>query len=225
MARKLRGEAAHGTQKGKNWLRVNFPTAAEKRRAKAKWVVLTAADRAQRTADRASAGKVSEFVGVSWRRGSDGRRGSKWVCHISHEGKQENLGSYDDEWEAAWAVDKVARKLRGKEAHGGSPKNGPTYLFHRLNFPTPSEVRRADSVNMPAYKPPAYKGVDASGMPRVYKPRVYTIAFLTRGSGLERAARFQCLTVRAFRHGGSAGALRGPEPLAHVGAARTREVE
>jgi hypothetical protein len=61
------------------------------------------------------------------------------TAQIRHENKNEHLGCFDDEREAARAVDTAARRLRGKNAHGGrSGKN-----WNRLNFPTEREAKRA----------------------------------------------------------------------------------
>ena len=45
-----------------------------------------------------------------------------------------NLGSFDDEEEAARAFDAAAREIRGEQAHGGGPG-----LRYRLNFPTAAD--------------------------------------------------------------------------------------
>ena len=50
-------------------------------------------------------------MGVSWV-----KRDRKWQAEIKHDGKQQRLGSFDDEHEAARAVDKRARQLRGADA-------------------------------------------------------------------------------------------------------------
>ena len=87
--------------------------------------------------DKAAAAAVSErqgpskFVGVSWN-----KRDRKWGAYINHEGNREHLGSFDDEHEAARAVDTAARRLRGEDAHGGREGR------HWLNFPTEAEVKR-----------------------------------------------------------------------------------
>jgi hypothetical protein len=75
---------------------------------------------------------TSEYVGVSWN-----KKRRKWKAQISHDGKNQYLGSYDDEREAARAVDTAARQLRGEDAHGGRFGMGHWY---RLNFPTDAEV-------------------------------------------------------------------------------------
>jgi hypothetical protein len=80
---------------------------------------------------------TSKFVGVSWH-----KRDRKWTARIRHGGKSQSLGEFRDELEAARAVDTVARRLRGKDAHGGRWPSGGR-IWHRLNFPTEEEVKRA----------------------------------------------------------------------------------
>ena len=92
--------------------------------------------------DKAAAAAVSErqgpskFVGVSWN-----KRDRKWGAYINHEGNRQHLGSFDDEHEAARAVDTAARRLWCGDAHGRRAGNGTNW--HRLNFPTAGEVKRA----------------------------------------------------------------------------------
>ena len=75
-------------------------------------------------------GFKSDFVGVCWQ-----KRGW-WTVSIKRAGKQENLGQFLDEQEAARAFDAAARRLRPQgEAHG--VKSGRNWL--RLNFPTVEE--------------------------------------------------------------------------------------
>jgi hypothetical protein len=54
------------------------------------------------------------------------------MARIYHGGKRQHLGYFDDEHEAARAVDTAARQLRGEDAHGG--RSGSHWL--RLNFPS-----------------------------------------------------------------------------------------
>jgi hypothetical protein len=75
------------------------------------------------------------------------KRDGKWKAAIKHNGKQQYLGRFDDEHEAARAVATAARRLRGEDAHGGRAGNK---LWHRLNFPSKREARRAKSLGMPA---------------------------------------------------------------------------
>eukprot|EP01046_Picozoa_sp_COSAG06_P017145 COSAG06_NODE_1155_length_10484_cov_7.061759_7_plen_497_part_00 len=132
-ARRLRGEDAHGGRAGKNLLRLNFPTEGEVKRAQERGALLTAEDKAAAIAASARQGP-SQFVGVSW-----DKLNRKWKANIRNDGKQQSLGSFDDEHEAARAVDTAARRLRGEDAHGG--RAGTNWL--RLNFPTEREVERA----------------------------------------------------------------------------------
>jgi hypothetical protein len=87
-------------------------------------------------------------VGVSWK-----KHGRKWTAAIKHNRKRHHLGSFDDEREAARAVDTAARRLRGEDAHGGRSLrvlrgSGDTWL--RLNFPSKREAERAEALGMPA---------------------------------------------------------------------------
>ena len=76
-------------------------------------------------------------MGVSWH-----KKDRKWIARIRHDGKQQRLGCFDDEREAARAFDTEARRLRGDGAHGGRA-GGTGKIWHRLNFPTEAEVKRA----------------------------------------------------------------------------------
>eukprot|EP01046_Picozoa_sp_COSAG06_P018755 COSAG06_NODE_1315_length_9884_cov_7.666326_5_plen_71_part_00 len=55
-----------------------------------------------------------KFVGVGWH-----KQRRKWQARIDHDGKGQHLGYFNDEQEVARAVDTVARRLRGEDAHGG----------------------------------------------------------------------------------------------------------
>jgi hypothetical protein len=135
-ARLLRGEDAHGGRSGKgNWLRLNFPTEEEVKRAQERGALLTEEDKAAAAAASHRQGP-SKFVGVCWNKES-----RKWKAEITHDGKQQYLGYFADEREAARAVDTAARRLRGEDAHGGRCSQGKQWL--RLNFPTEREVKRA----------------------------------------------------------------------------------
>eukprot|EP01046_Picozoa_sp_COSAG06_P045535 COSAG06_NODE_6310_length_2989_cov_55.070588_1_plen_615_part_00 len=136
-ARRLRGEDAHGGRAGKgNWLRLNFPTEGEVKRAQERGALLTDEDKAAAAAASKQQGP-SEFVGVTWV-----KRDRKWQATISHDGKQKHQGLFDDEHEAARAVDTAARRLRGEDAHDGRARAGGRKWL-RLNFPTEAEVKQA----------------------------------------------------------------------------------
>ena len=80
-------------------------------------------------------------MGVHWH-----KQGCKWKAAISHDGKRQHLGRFDDDREAARAFDTAARRLQGEEAHGGRTRAN----WHRLNFPSEREAERADALGMPA---------------------------------------------------------------------------
>jgi hypothetical protein len=139
VARRLRGEDAHGGRSGNGtWLRLNFPTEGEVKRAQAS-ALLTEKHKAEAASEQQG---PSEFIGVSWT-----KKDRKWEAKITHDGKQQHLGRFDDEQEAARAVDAAARRLRGKDAHGGRAGGRKC---HRLNFPTEGEAGRAKALGMPA---------------------------------------------------------------------------
>ena len=146
----LRGDDAHGgrsyrPQGGTQWLRLNFPTQAEVKRAQERGAPFTISEEDKVAAAAASAltQGPSQFVGVSWE-----KRMRKWKAKINHDGMRQHLGCYDGEHEAARAFDTAARQWRGEDAHGGrTGRNGCNWL--RLNFPTPGEVARAKALGMP----------------------------------------------------------------------------
>jgi hypothetical protein len=65
--------------------------------------------------------QTSTYRGVYWNKG----RGKQWVAQIKYDGKQHQLGYFEDEEEAARAYDRVARAHKGEKA--------------QLNFPTKKE--------------------------------------------------------------------------------------
>jgi hypothetical protein len=140
-ARRLRGEDAHGGRAGDNWLRLNFPTEREVKRAKERGALLTEEDKAAAAAASERHGP-SKLVGVCWI-----KKSRKWTAQIRHDGKTQHLGNFDDEHEAARAVDTAARWLRGEDAHGG---RGGNNMWLRLNFPSKREAGRAKALSMPA---------------------------------------------------------------------------
>jgi hypothetical protein len=85
--------------------------------------------------------QTSEFVGVHWH-----KTYRRWEVQLSHDGKQQYLGGFDDEYEAACAFDTGARRLRGDDAHGTISAGT---RWRRLNFPTELEMTRATTRGMP----------------------------------------------------------------------------
>jgi hypothetical protein len=57
-------------------------------------------------------GKVG--VRVSWN-----KTNRKWEASLMHDRKDQYLGRFDYEHEAARAVDTAVRRLQGEDAHGG----------------------------------------------------------------------------------------------------------
>ena len=58
---------------------------------------------------------TSAYIGVCWH-----KQIHRWTAGIRHMGKRRNLGTYNDEAEAARAFDAAAREQRPQgEAHGG----------------------------------------------------------------------------------------------------------
>ena len=92
--------------------------------------------KARRNRTTSSKPPQAQYVGVSW----DKDR-SKWDARLFHERKTVHLGRFADPKEAALAVDKASRELRGNQAHGG--RQSPNAVPWRLNFPTDEEVQRA----------------------------------------------------------------------------------
>ena len=83
-------------------------------------------------ARRKAAGETSSpCAGVRW---STGDR--KWRVCIRADGRDLQIGMFDNEETAARAYDKVARRIRGSEAHGGR---------FSLNFPTGEEQQQAEA--------------------------------------------------------------------------------
>jgi hypothetical protein len=103
---------------------------------------------------------ISRHVGMHWHAG-------RWRAQISHEGRNHELGFFDehDEEAAAHAYDAAARRLRGPQAHGGRAGwNGCHKMW--LNFPTDVEQlqsaapRAASADPMPTRPNPKKRGLD-----------------------------------------------------------------
>ena len=146
-ARQLRGPKAHGGRYcalGRR-SKLNFPTAAESKRALAAESNSNSTSKKSKTTKAATMGKdhrksakrprTSAFTGI--RLGKSG----KWEVGITHEGNVHYLGVYADEQDAARAYDAEARRLRGPHAHGG--ESLATGRKPKLNFPTAAESKRA----------------------------------------------------------------------------------
>ena len=158
VARELRGDDAHGGRGSRNsvpW-QLNFPTSREVQRARELGALITQEEKAAAVVAAERQGP-SDYVGVSW-----DKVNRKWAAAIG--GKKANtnrteyghLGRFDDEQDAARAVDTAARQLRGDSAHGGKHTGNGQWL--RLNFPTEREAKRAKALGMPArYSAGGYK--------------------------------------------------------------------
>ena len=136
------------------WFRLNFPTDAEAKAARARGLLT----HEEHKAVAAASHRPSKYMGVSWR--NNPKIGGRWVANIRdpHQKKQIFIGNFKDEAEAARAWDKAARGLRGEDAHGGcsfagrtSPRfpDGWITMWHRVNFPTKEEEARAKARGMP----------------------------------------------------------------------------
>jgi len=144
-ARRLRGAEAHGGGRNGRVQRLNFPTKKEAAAGAARVDHIAPADEAAlaaaeaTVAQRKAAGQTSSrYAGVDWQR--DKRR---WRAQIRHEGRNQELGCWETEEEAARKFDNAARRMRGDGAHGGKASNGTPW---RLNFPTQAEVAAAPDV-------------------------------------------------------------------------------
>jgi hypothetical protein len=65
---------------------------------------------------RSAKGASSEYKGVTY-----SKRKKKWAAHIKKDGRQFNLGCFNDEVEAAKVYDAAAKKLHGEFAHLNFP--------------------------------------------------------------------------------------------------------
>jgi hypothetical protein len=145
--RQLLGQDAHGKYsessggsraRRKLWL-LNFPTKEEQQRLQR---VQSMRQESERLFTERTRHNTSEYVGVVWcQRG--GQMVPGWRVHLLHSGRSHThptTFAEDDEVGAAHAYDDLARKLRGKRAHGG--RYGTSRYF-RLNFPTAAEKAAA----------------------------------------------------------------------------------
>ena len=122
---------------GARWTRLNFPTEREVKRAQERGAL---AEAAMAEAAMSERHRPSAFCGVGWH-----KKRRKWTAQIKHDKKLQYFGCFDNEREAARAVDTAARRLRGVDAHGAV--EGARWT--RLNFPTEWEVKRAQERGAP----------------------------------------------------------------------------
>lgn len=74
------------------------------------------ANRRKRATGHGSRATTSQYLGVAY-----DRRRNKWTAYIKKNGRQKNLGLFNDETEAARAHDTAARHLHGPYAHLNFP--------------------------------------------------------------------------------------------------------
>eukprot|EP01045_Picozoa_sp_COSAG04_P017495 COSAG04_NODE_1550_length_6380_cov_2.250597_8_plen_515_part_00 len=133
-ARRLRGDQAHGGRHPAGRWRLNFPTDEEAAAFDpAAAEAVAKASEAEVALRRAAGQPASPFAGVSW-----AKKERKWAARIRHGGKQEHLGLFVKEEDAARAFDAAARRLRGDRAHGG--RRAEAGYTWRLNFSTEQEA-------------------------------------------------------------------------------------
>ena len=92
--------------------------------------------RKEEPAEAAQATLASRYVGVYW-----AKRARRWRASIWHEGRNQHLGYFDEEQDAARAFDEVALRLRGDQAHGGAYRGGTQTWW--LNFATEAQTAAA----------------------------------------------------------------------------------